>query len=71
MRTQLDFASPYLIMIINVVLGIYAVLSISGNTIYQYIDPNILAEVIIQNINFILFTVITSLIMHKKTTSKQ
>jgi hypothetical protein len=39
---QLDFASPYLIMIVNVFLGIYATLSIQGNSIFQRLDPNLL-----------------------------
>lgn len=67
---QLDFVSPYVLMVVNIVLLAESFLAIESFSLYRELIANPTLSIVINCLQLFFGVVICSLVMNKKCTTK-
>lgn len=69
-RMQLDFVSPYVLTIINMVLLLESCYAMESFYMFNQIIPDMTSYTVVNSLQLLLGTLICSLVMNKRTTTK-
>ena len=74
-QMQLEFVSPYVLTVINMVLTFQIGVSFNYNAqsreFFENFQPDLNTYFVLEGVQYLLVTVLCSLIMHRKTTSRR